>query len=53
MEKHVPFMKRLESVDSDESLDRLGFLSEPRTLEQRVFESAWAKLYARLKTEPV
>lgn len=51
--KHVPFMKRLESVDSDESLDRLGFLSEPRTLEQRVFESAWAKLYARLKTELV
>jgi len=49
--KHVPFLKRLEAIDEDEPLDRLGFLSDPRTLEQRVFKDAWAKLYARLRAE--
>lgn len=49
--KHVAFAKRLESISADEPLDRLGFLAEPRTLEQRVFANAWASLYARLRAE--
>lgn len=49
--RQVSFMRRLETIESDEPLDRLALLSEPRTLEQRVFRDAWSKLYARFTTE--
>ncbi|MGB4217523.1 MAG: hypothetical protein WBK11_09640 [Bacillota bacterium] len=32
--RQVSFMRRLETIESDEPLDRLALLSEPRTLEQ-------------------
>lgn len=51
--RQVAFLRRLESIDRDESLDRLGLLAEPRTLEQRIFANAWAKLYSRLRAELV
>lgn len=51
--RQAAFFRRLEGIDRDESLDRLGLLAEPSTLEQRIFANAWAKLYSRLRAELV
>ncbi|MGE5572102.1 MAG: sensor histidine kinase [Bacteroidota bacterium] len=51
--RQAGFFRRLEGIDRDESLDRLGLLAEPSTLEQRIFANAWAKLYSRLRAELV
>lgn len=50
-QREASFFRVLNQVNRSSSVDQMGVLPQPHTLEQRLFAEAWARLYAKLTSE--
>lgn len=50
-QREAKFLRQLVQAAESESIDQMGLLPRPRTLQQRLVAQAWTQLYTRLSSE--